>query len=71
MLFRSNYRQIPTLEEYVLVAQRKAEVTICRRSDHWAPLILSSPEATADFRSIELSLPLGQIYEGALAHPIS
>ncbi|MDT9091386.1 hypothetical protein, partial [Escherichia coli] len=37
------------------------------RSEHWAPLILSSLEETAEFRSIELSLPLGQIYEGALA----
>lgn len=60
----SNYRQIPTLEEYALVAQRTAQVTIYRRSEHWAPLILSSLEETAEFRSIELSLPLGQIYEG-------
>ena len=67
----SNYRQIPSLEEYVLVTQRKAEVTICRRSDHWAPLILSSLEDTVEFRSIELSLPLGQIYEGVLAHSFS
>jgi Uma2 family endonuclease len=67
----SNYRQIPALEEYVLVAQRTAEVTIYRRSEHWAPLILSSPDETVEFRSIELSLPLGQIYEGVLAHPFS
>ena len=65
----SNYRQTPALEEYVLVAQRTAEVTIYRRSDHWAPLTLRSLEETAEFRSIELSLPLGQIYEGALVHP--
>jgi Uma2 family endonuclease len=64
----SNYRQIPALEEYVLVAQRMAEVTIYRRSEHWSPLILSSLGETAEFRSIELSLPLGQIYEGALEH---
>ena len=65
----SNYRQIPSLEEYVLVAQRKPEVSIYRRSQHWAPLILTSLEEIAEFRSIELSLPLGQIYEGALVHP--
>jgi Uma2 family endonuclease len=47
------------------------EVTIHRRSEHWAPQLLTSPDETAEFRSIELSLPLGQIYEGALAHPIS
>jgi Uma2 family endonuclease len=65
----SNYRQIPALEEYVLIAQRVAEVTIYRRSEHWAPLILSSLEETAELRSIELLLPLKQIYEGALVHP--
>jgi len=65
----SNYRQIPALEEYVLIAQRKAEVTTYRRSERWAPLILSSLEETAEFRSIGLSLPLADIYEGALALP--
>jgi len=64
----SNYRQIPTLEEYVLIAQRTAEVTIYRRSERWAPLILRTFDETAEFRSIELSLPLGRIYEGALTH---
>jgi Uma2 family endonuclease len=62
----SNYRQIPTVEEFVLVAQRTAEVTIYRRSERWAPIILRSLEETAEFRSIELSLPLGQIYESVL-----
>jgi Uma2 family endonuclease len=61
----SNYRRIPTLEEYVLVAQRVPQVTIYRRGDHWAPLILSSLEEAAEFCSIDLSLPLEQIYEGA------
>jgi len=64
----SNYRQIPTLDEYVLVAQRTAEVTFYRRSERWAPLTLSSLEDVAEFRSIELSLPLRQIYEGVLAY---
>jgi Uma2 family endonuclease len=61
-----NYRQIPTLEEFVLIAQRKAEVTIYRRSERWAPLTLTSVDETAELRSIELSLPLAQIYEGVL-----
>jgi Uma2 family endonuclease len=61
-----NYRRIPTLEEYVLVAQRTAQVAILRRSDSWAPLILGSLDETAEFCSIALSLPLRQIYEGAL-----
>ena len=59
-----NYRQIPTLEEYVLVAQDAPEVTLHRRAENWAPQWLSGLEAVAEFRSIELSLPLARIYEG-------
>jgi len=61
-----NYRHIPTLEEYVLIAQRAPQVTIQRRSEQWASLILSSLEETAEFRSIDLSLPLKRVYEGLL-----
>jgi Uma2 family endonuclease len=60
----ANYKRILSLEEYVLVSQRAAEVTIYRRSEHWAPLVVSASEGTAEFRSIELSLALEQIYEG-------
>jgi Uma2 family endonuclease len=59
-----NYRHIPTLEEYVLVAERAPQVTIKRRSEEWGSLILSSLEETAEFRSIDLTLPLKRIYEG-------
>ena len=59
-----HYRQIPTLEEYVLVAQEGYEVTLYRRSEEWAFTALRSLEATAEFVSIGLSLPLAWIYEG-------
>jgi Uma2 family endonuclease len=58
------YRQIPQLEEYVLVAQRIRHVTIFRRGEGWQPQHLSSGEDVAEFRSIELAVPLTQIYEG-------
>ncbi|MEP7244655.1 MAG: Uma2 family endonuclease [Gammaproteobacteria bacterium] len=58
----TNYRRIPSLEEYVLVSQRSYEVTIYRRADHWVPEILTEPDDVAEFRSIELPLPLAQIY---------
>jgi len=60
-----NYRHIPTLDDYVLVAQRKIEVTIYRRSENWVPSVLREREAVAEFRSIGLELPLDRIYEGA------
>jgi Uma2 family endonuclease len=60
-----NYRHLPSLEEYVLVAQRKPEVTIYRRSDEWRAVVLSTREAIAEFRSIGLHMPLEEIYTDA------
>ncbi len=60
-----NYRQLPSLEEYVLVAQRAPEVTIYRRGADWEPQVITAPEAVARLHSIELPLPLAQIYDGA------
>ncbi len=59
-----NYPQISTVEEYVLIAQESREVTLHRRAEHWAPRILTGADPVVDFRSIKLSLPLAQIYEG-------
>jgi Uma2 family endonuclease len=56
------YREIAALEEYVLVAQEKCEVTISRRCEQWRPVIYKALEDLAEFRSIGLSLPLAQIY---------
>jgi Uma2 family endonuclease len=62
---RLNYRHIQSLEEYVLVAQWPPQVTIYRRSEDWVPIVLTTLEAMAEFRSIGLNMALGQIYEGA------
>lgn len=59
-----NYRQIPALEEYVLVSQERCEVTIQRRSERWEGLVVTSPEGTVELRSVDLSLPLSEIYRG-------
>ncbi len=59
-----NYPQISTVEEYVLIAQDSREVTIHRRAEAWTPRMVTAPEAPVEFRSIKLSLPLAQIYEG-------
>ena len=61
-----NYRHIETLQEYVLVAQNTLEVTLFRRSTSWKPVVVWSREGVAEFQSINLSLPLTQIYEGTL-----
>ena len=59
-----NYREIPALEEYVLIAQHKPEVTLYRRSEDWRAQVLIQPDAAAELRSIALTLPLDRIYEG-------
>jgi Uma2 family endonuclease len=60
------YRRIASVEEYVLLAQDDHKVTVQRRAENWRPQSYSGPEAAVEFRSIGLSVPLAQIYEGTL-----
>lgn len=57
-----NYRRIETLEEYVMVAQDRSEVTFQRRVEGFRPMVLSEPRALAKFRSVGVSLMLADIY---------
>ena len=59
-----SYKQIGTVEEYVLVSQEAAQITIYRRAAVWVPQMQTGPDEMAAFQSIGLSLPLAQIYEG-------
>ena len=59
-----SYTQIETLEEYVLVAQVKMEVTVFRRSTGWRPEIARQPDQELRLGSLEFTLPLRDIYEG-------
>ena len=59
-----NYPLIPTLAEYVLIAQGMHEITLHRRETQWRPIILTAKDAVVEFPSLKLSLPLAQIYEG-------
>lgn len=61
---RIAYREIAALQEYVIVAQDAVEVTVFRREENWAPVVLGALESTVELRSIGLALPLAQIYEG-------
>ena len=53
---------LATLEEYVLVAQNRREVTLHRRAADWKPEVITSGEVT--FHSLELTLSLDALYEG-------
>jgi Uma2 family endonuclease len=60
-----NYRRIPTLEEYILIAQDTPEVTLYSRCTEWKPTVLTALEAVGEIQSLGLSLPLAQVYDGA------
>ncbi|MCL4789689.1 MAG: Uma2 family endonuclease [Verrucomicrobia bacterium] len=59
-----SYIQIPTLAEYILVAQDRSEVTVFRRADKWQPEILRSPEEQLRVTSLGFAVSLDLIYEG-------
>jgi Uma2 family endonuclease len=61
-----SYKQIATVEEYVLVSQNATKITIYRRAENWVPQVHTGSDDTAVFQSIGLSLPLRQIYERVL-----
>jgi Uma2 family endonuclease len=61
---RWSYQQIETLEEYVLVAQDRMEVTVFRRANQWRAEVLSKPDQALALASLEFSLPLSGVYEG-------
>ena len=59
-----SYLRIESLQEYVLVAQDKMEVTLFRRANKWQPEILSQPAENLRLPSLEFSQPLELVYEG-------
>ena len=58
------YRRVASIEEYVFLEQDEHLATVYERAADWRPRVYSGPRATLELRSISLSLPLAQIYEG-------
>ena len=61
-----SYKQIATVEEYVLLSQHTVQITIYRRTENWLPRVHTGSDDIAEFQSIGLSLTLRQIYERVL-----
>lgn len=59
----ASYREIPSIEECVLIGQKPAHLVIYRRAQQWKPQFLDKIESILDLRSIGLALPLAQIYK--------
>lgn len=62
-----SYRQIETLEDYVLVAQDKMEVTGFARENGWQPVILRRPDEMLRLASLDLRISLRAIYDRVAA----
>jgi len=58
------YTTMKSLEEYVLVAQARREVTIFRRSKGWRPVKVKGGKASFSLESLQLKLPMPAVYEG-------
>lgn len=59
-----SYREVPSIQEYVVVAQKPAHVMVYRRSEQWRPQTLESLEDVLELQSVGLTLPLARIYKG-------
>lgn len=62
---RLAYQSLPSLQEYVLVAQEKREVQVYRRHDQGWDLEVFVGEDTVRLESIDHELPLAQVYRDA------
>jgi Uma2 family endonuclease len=60
-----HYRQIPSLKQYVLIAQDRHSVEVFTRTgtDEWTLRAEQSASASVDLTSIECSLPLSEVYD--------
>jgi Uma2 family endonuclease len=59
-----HYQQIPTLREYVLVSQEAARVELYTRGENsaWIYKVVSGPDASVTFESIDCAVSLADIY---------
>lgn len=62
------YRRLPSLDEYVLVAQDTRRVEVYRRETGW-DLELYEQEGEFSLRSLGLDLSIADVYEGVLEAP--
>mgnify|MGYP000477540495 CR=1 FL=1 len=60
-----HYRSLPSLQEYVLVAQDKARIEryLRHNDDQWLHMIADGLDASLPLQSIDAILPLGEVYE--------
>jgi Uma2 family endonuclease len=62
----AQYRQIPSLREYVLAAQDQALVEryVRQDDDTWVLTVFAGPDRTFEFASVPARVPLAEVYRG-------
>jgi Uma2 family endonuclease len=61
-----SYTRIESLEEYILVAQDKTEVTVFRRASNWHPEVANQPQQQLRIQTLDFTLSLSAIYDSAV-----
>ena len=59
---RAAYTSLPALLHYVVVAQDAADVVVFARDNDFAEKRFNSPDAVIALASLDVSLPLSEIY---------
>ena len=59
-----NYATIPSLEEYLLVDQDVAQVTLFRGRSEWMGEVITGLDSVVHLESMDLKITLRQLYEG-------
>ena len=67
----SRYKSIPTLREYLLVAQHRPHVTLLFKQDDgkWIHEDVNDLEASVHLRSLDFELPMSEIYRDVTFDP--
>lgn len=65
------YQQIPSVQEYVVIDQYRMEVQVHRRQPNgsWITYFFNEQDDIVEFASIELTIPLPEIYRRVVFNP--
>lgn len=65
----NHYQQIPSLQEYVLIAQDRLYIErhVRQADGTWDPVALDDPAGTFAFATVPVQIPIAEIYAGVRA----
>jgi Uma2 family endonuclease len=62
----ATYIALPSVQEYLIVAQDRMHVTLRRRETEWTPEILTAPEEVLVLPSVGFRLPVAELYSDVI-----